>query len=482
MSENNEPQKKNAAGEAGLGYTIGNYLIRGIGFITVPIFSRLLSTSDFGTYNTFLAYEQIVYIFISLALNSSIKNAKYRFKDQLDEYTSSVTLIPLISLGVLLIISLPLKDLICGIFDLDYTSIIILLIYSYCSGLIILYRARIGLDYEYKTYLKMSAFSALGSAILSLAFVLTIFSERRYFGRIVGGTIIQVIIAVYILFVLFKKARPHYSKEYWSFGLKISLPLIPHALSQIVLVQFDKIMINRIIGSAEAGLYSFAYTIYSLVQITATSLENAFSPWAFQQMHDKNYEELKKIGTGFMILVGGITTGVMLLTSEFISILGGEQYREAYLCTIPVLLAGFFAMSYMVPAVIEYYFQKTGYISIGTTAVAILNIVLNSIFISRYGYIAAAYTTLVCYVLYFIIHVVISRKLAGFFIIKMNYLAAIICIISIAAFVGLYFHASIIIRVVTFAILLLIGICILIKLFGIEQLLSFVGRNKKNSK
>lgn len=72
-------QQGSKAAKAGLGYTIGNYCIRGIGFITVPIFSRLLSTSDFGLYNTFLAYEAVVYIFISLALNSSVKNAKYKF-------------------------------------------------------------------------------------------------------------------------------------------------------------------------------------------------------------------------------------------------------------------------------------------------------------------------------------------------------------------------------------------------------------------
>ena len=478
MLEANRHTNKNTVGKAGIGYTIGNYLIRGLGFITVPIFSRLLSTNDFGIYNTFLAYEAIVYIFISLALNSSIKNAKYRFDGHLDEYTSSVSIIPLALLGILLVTSLPLKNFWCQIFGLDYCSVVILFIYSYCSGLMIYYRARIGLDYEYKTYLKLSAFSAIGSILVSLVLIFTVFSEKRYYGRIVGGTLVQLVLAIFVLVSLFRKSKPHYSKEYWSFGLKISVPLIPHALSQIILVQFDKIMINKIIGSAEAGIYSFAYTIYSLVQITATSLENAFSPWAFQKMHERKIDDLKRISTGFMILIGGITTGVMLLAPELIYFLGGEKYQEAYLCTIPVLLAGFFAMSYMIPAVIEYFYEKTGYISGGTTLTAILNIIMNFIFIPKYGYVAAAYTTLVSYVLYFATHVVISRRLAGYFIINMKYLVATIGIVAVAAVVGLIFYNSFVIRICTFVVLLVFGIAMLKVLFGLNELLEIIGFRK----
>ena len=65
--------KKNKVLKAGIGYTIGNYFLKGLGFITVPIFSRLMAVSDYGIYNTFLSYEGMLYLFIGLALHSSIK-------------------------------------------------------------------------------------------------------------------------------------------------------------------------------------------------------------------------------------------------------------------------------------------------------------------------------------------------------------------------------------------------------------------------
>ena len=42
--------------KAGAGYIVGNYMLKGLSFLTIPIFSRLMSTSDYGLYNMFLAF------------------------------------------------------------------------------------------------------------------------------------------------------------------------------------------------------------------------------------------------------------------------------------------------------------------------------------------------------------------------------------------------------------------------------------------
>ena len=71
---------------------------KGLGFITVPLFSRIMEPSDFGIYNTFLSYEGILYLFVGLALHSSIKNALYKYgTEHIDEYTSSILIIPFIN-------------------------------------------------------------------------------------------------------------------------------------------------------------------------------------------------------------------------------------------------------------------------------------------------------------------------------------------------------------------------------------------------
>lgn len=476
-------KQKNLAAKAGIGYTIGNYCLKGIGFITVPIFARILTTADFGIYNTFLAYESILYIFISLTLHGSLKSAKYKFKNNFDSYISSLTIMP-----QLIMVGCVLCCIFCRVWlaeklGINNNVIFFLVIYSYCSGVIIFYKSRISLEFNYKQYLKMSMFNVLCSVFLSLVLIHTMFNQERYMGRIVGGTISYLVLTGYILINLYKKALPRFNKEYWIYGLKISIPLIPHGLSQILLMQFDRIMINKLIGNAEAGIYSFSYTIYSLIQITGTSLDTAFSNWVFKQLHEyENKEEVKKIGTCFMLFLAGIVTVVMLFSPEVIRILGGEKYKESIYSTIPVVFAGFFALSYVIPSVMEYYYEKTGYIALGTSIAALLNVVLNAVFIPQYGYIAAAYTTLISYIFYYTLHTCISRKLSGFFIIKQKYFFVALLIVCTSFIISLKFVDVLLIRIITAVILVFIGIILLIKVYGYEKCKQIMIRGERCEK
>lgn len=180
-----------------------------------------------------------------------------------------------------------------------------------------------------------------------------------------------------------------------------------------------------------------------------------------------------------MLILGGITAGVTLLAPEFIYLLGGNKYAEAYTCTVPVLVAGFFAMSYTIPVVVEYYKEKTSYISVGTAVAALINICLNALFIPKYGYVAAAYTTLISYIVYFSIHVIIARKLAGFHIIRIKYLISVVAIITVSGVVALYYHDKFTIRMGTFIVMLAIGIPMLIKVYGLENIKNLLGTKGK---
>ena len=87
MTEKNV-QTDNKVLKAGAGYVIGNYLLKGITFLSAPIFTRLLTKEEFGLFGTYTSYESILYIFIGLALHSSLNNAKYKYKEKFNEYVS----------------------------------------------------------------------------------------------------------------------------------------------------------------------------------------------------------------------------------------------------------------------------------------------------------------------------------------------------------------------------------------------------------
>ena len=144
-----------------------------------------------------------------------------------------------------------------------------------------------------------------------------------------------------------------------------------------------------------------------------TSLEKVWKPWVYEKMDSKEYGSIRKQGTNYAFGMGLITSLIIIVSPELIKILGDREYWDSTECVVPVLIGGYFAFLYTLPSVIEYYYGKTKCIAAGTMLAAGLNILLNYIFIPRYGYIAAAYTTLVTYLLYFLFHSFFARKIHG---------------------------------------------------------------------
>jgi O-antigen/teichoic acid export membrane protein len=101
---------------------------------------------------------------------------------------------------------------------------------------------------------------------------------------------------------------------------------------------------------------------------------------------------------------------VLLLSPELIKIMANEIYWES-MVIIPYIFAGYY-LSYMYTLEVktEFFYRKTNLISIGTLLSALINIVLNIIFIPKFGYIAAAVTTTISYLFLFIFHYVITSK------------------------------------------------------------------------
>ncbi len=416
MAENTKVVK------AGIGYVIGNYLLKGLNFLMVPVFSRLMSTADYGIYNTFTAYEAILYILMGYAIHSSYKNALYKFgtvengvergKDY-HTYVSSTIVLLLVSAVVWFAAFFLLSGNLTEWLGLDYPSLLLLLIYSFSGAILACYNAHVGLKYQYKNFLTVAAFNAVSSIGLSILLMFTAFPEHRYMARMIGTTVPIAMIAVFVIFKFLRKSKPGNYKPFLSWGLKYSLPVVFHGISQVVLAQFDRIMITRMIDAASTGIYSFAYNIYGIINVTALSLDNVWNPWMYEQMAAKRYDNIKKKSSLYILLMMLFSVGVMLISPELVKLLGDREYWSASYSVIPIVAGGFFAFLYTIPASVEFYYEKTKFVAMGTFAAAVINIALNYIFMKQFGYIAAAYTTLFTYILYFVFHYLIARKIHG---------------------------------------------------------------------
>ena len=461
--------KTNKAVKAGIGYTIGNVLVKGIGFLTVPIFSRLLTTEEFGVVNVFLSYGSILFVIIGLAIHSSIRSANIEFKGEIDRYTSSVSLVYianlLLFLGIILIFGASLGTLL----DFSKPILYMLILYSFGQAVLTLYNDRISLDYDYSQYLLIALINSLGNVGLSLLLILTIFQDSRDFGRILGSTIPVFVLSCILLLKLYQKSKPQFIKEYIIFALKYSLPIVPHGISQILLAQFDRIMIRSMIGDAAAGIYSLANNLKLILTIISDSIATAWSTWFYEEMEKANTKSIQKRAAQLCGFFCVLTIGLMAISPELILFLGGEKYIEGKYVAVPMIIDAFIVFIYNIIVVSEYYKKKTAFIMLGTMIAAVINVIMNIVFINLYGFIAAAYTTLFSYGCYLTLHMIISKKLVGFDVLELKYLFFYIGIITVCAFIDLKFSNFILIRC---SISALIGIPLAIRLandIGITQ-------------
>lgn len=423
---------ENKVVKAGIGYTIGNYMLKGLSFLTVPIFSRLLSTSDYGIFNTYLAYQSIVFLFVGMALHTSLKNAKYKYKEDFAKYNSCCILVTLLNLGIWLLLSNLIYPLYGDAVGFSRVIVNLLLLDSFGTALIQFFNVYVGLDYRYSSFLKISAFNAVANMGISVLLIMTVFRNDRATGRILGNVIPVTVIACVIIWYFWRKAAPRFDLKYTKFAVSYSLPLIPHGISQVILAQFDRIMIKELIGPSQAGIYSFAYNIFSIINVTSNSLDNVWGPWFYERMEQKDYGSIKKYSSKYAFGMLMFSVMVMLAAPELVKILGAREYWDAMYSVIPIVIGGYFMFLYTLPSSVEYYYAKTKFIAIGTGMAALINIVLNVIFIRQFGYLAAAYTTLVTYLLYFVFHYLIAWNIQKMCMFQTGRLAAYI-LLAVAA-------------------------------------------------
>lgn len=403
---------------AGLGYTVGNLLIKGLAFLSIPIFSNLLSTADYGVFNTYMAYMSLFTVVISLGLPTSIRTARYDFGSRSGEYVSCGALMIVLNLLVFLAGGALLGEALEVYGGLKRELVLLAVFASFGSALLSYYNNLLSMEYRSREYLAISFFYSASSILLSVTLIALHRGERGYFYRALGNTIPMLLVAAYVLVRMWRRERPRLRREYARYGLRFGLPLIPHDLSRIVLSQFDRIMIDQVIGDVQAGLFSFACNLGLPVEVLTTSIDTAWCPWLFERLRAGDYARIRRRARDITALMSLCVCLLMLVSPELIRLLSAPGYWESRQVAVPIVLSMYYAFLYILPAGIEYYHKKTQYIAAGTMAVAALNVALNALCIPRFGYVSAAYTTVASYALYYLFHTLIARRLTGRWVVE----------------------------------------------------------------
>ncbi len=403
MSNNNQKAIK-----SGFWYVFSNLLLRGIAIITTPIFSRLLTHEQMGEYSNFHSWLTIAVIIVTMRMEASLISAKFDYKEDLGKYNRSmIALTALISATWVIIVNI-FHSFFENAFGFGQLYINLLLAYCFFHAIINIFQINERYAYQYKRSIIISILIAVSTAIVSVLLVLIM--ENRLSGRVIGGVIPVIIIGSLLLVYFFRNQRS-IDISSWPYTLKISLPYIPHLLSLQILNTVDRIMITRICGSADNALYTIAYSCGHIVTLLMTAMNRAYSPWLGDKLNADAKGEIRKVTNYYISIFCVLAVGMMLMAPELLLIMGGRSYLDARYVMPPVAMGCVCQFVYTLYVNVEQYKKKTVGMAFASVGAAILNYGLNAFFIPRFGYNAAAYTTLAGYLFLLAIHMLLVRKM-----------------------------------------------------------------------
>ena len=398
--------------KASLWFLICSFLQKGISVISTPIFTRLLTTSEYGQYNVFNSWLGIITVFVTLSLfNGVYTQGLVKFSDEKHVYSSSLQGMTLTMIIAWLVVYVLTHSFWNQIFSLTTVQMLLMFSLMWTSAVYSFWAAEQRVEVKYKQLVIVSLLVSFSKPLVGI--ILVKLANDKVLARIIGLVCVEILGYTWMFFAQIKKGKVFYSPKFWKYAFLFSIPLIPHYLAQNILAHSDRIMIERMVGSSEAGIYSLAYSIAQIMVLFNTALIQTISPWMFKKIKARQEMQISSIAYTSLVFIAAVNVLLIALAPEMVRFFAPAEYYEAIWVVPPVAMSVFFMFCYSIFVNFEFYFEKTSFITIATLLSATLNLLLNYIFIQVYGYMAAGYTTLFCYIIQVVGHFVFMKKICN---------------------------------------------------------------------
>ena len=399
---------------ASLWFLLCNFMQKAIGFISTPLFTRLLTEGQYGEYNVFLSWMSIVSIVITLRLSYGVfMQGLVKFEHDTKIYSSSMQGLSLTLVTAWTIIYFIFRHTINHLLNLSTLQMCFMLALIWTTEAFQFWSSEQRVKNKYRLLAALTLIVMFAQPALGMILVILSSADHKVSARILGMLIVNVAAYTWCFFVQMKHGKKFFSRKYWLYALKFNLPLLPHYLSQTVLYGSDRIMISRYINDDAAGIYSLAYSVAMIMTMFNTTLNQVMAPWIYRKIKEKRPQDMTHVMYTAILVVAAANLILILLAPEAISIFAPPGYAGAKWVVPPVALSVFFMYMYDAFAAFQFYYEKSWFIMSASVFGALLNIALNYVFLSPrwfgMSYIAAGYTTLICYIVYSLCHYICMR-------------------------------------------------------------------------
>jgi len=245
--------------------------------------------------------------------------------------------------------------------------------------------------------------------------LLVIFFKTGISGFILGAFLSDITCILFIYFTCRIKEKGDFSKSIAMEVIKYGFPLAISSLGSWIIKLSDRYIIGLYRSSFDVGLYSAAYVVASnSIMLFSTLIVQSSYPLIIDIWEKKGAEAtqefIKKTTFYYLLFTFPASTGLAILSKVIIEIFTGSSYHDGYKIIPAVTFGAFIIGLQWWPQSGLLLYKKTGLIMYGILLGGTINIGLNFILVPYYGYMAAAWTTLVGYTVVFVYMTVISGR------------------------------------------------------------------------
>lgn len=378
---------------------LGIVVLKGINFITISIFTKMLGTANYGIYTLYHSWVLFFTILVGLQVGGTIGVFRiYIDKEKYSGYLSSILTLATCSFIAITATCFIFINPISIFMQLNKIVVLLILLESFGSFCFAISKFTYFKE-GYKTFAVSVAVAFLG-ATLSIIFINAITDENtRYLGRVYTNCFDWLVF--YIKFLI--KGKVLFSKEYWSFCIPICLPLIIHLLLNLVLTQCDKIMLQHFTDNIDlVGIYGFGFTLSSILTVIWRALNNTWMVFYYDYVKERQVDVIKEKTKNYIRIFTILKVGFVMLQPEVVKLCTSKDFWGS-IDLIPLMaFSAFMVFAYSFPVNFELYNKKIKAIAAGTSGVAIFNIILKLFMIPRWGLYGSAIATSLSYVLLFV--------------------------------------------------------------------------------
>lgn len=433
-------------------YIFSSFLLKGVNFITTPIFTRIMSQEEYGNVSSAVTLTSFIAIFICCQVASSINTAKVEFeKNKFKAFVHHISTFSIFSAILLGALVLCFSKYITSFVALDQILIIPILLSALGTNFVSIYSS-------YLIALKKPKKKAIFSIIFSISLVLVslvaviIADSKKDYARIIGMSSVEFITFIVVFFLIKRDDRSVFKREEFNdnikYALAISLPLIFHLLANLINSQADRIFIIRLMDSSNLALYSVAYSLGMIFMAFVDAFFMAWTPWYYEKTTNSEKSKVTSACKITFVAIALLFSIVILLSPELLAIVAPSSYSSAQNCVVAIAFGVFFQAMYKFPTSYEVLKKNTKYVAMATIITGGINIGLNFLLIPPLGIFGAAIATAISYITLFVFHDLVARYIIGGYNISQSIYILPIIIICAASVVSFLYGEVILIRVI----------------------------------